>query len=83
VLAESFKFARIYPLLQKDVQENIGHISDKLELLEKGQKIARELQFINPQLDYTPPELITLLFTDVGIFTPAAVSDELIQIFNT
>ncbi len=33
--------------------------------------------------DYTPPNLITLLFTDVGIFTPSAVSDELIQIFNT
>ena len=28
--------------------------------------------------DYTPPEFITLLFTDIGIFTPSAVSDELI-----
>ena len=32
--------------------------------------------------DYTSPELITLLFTDLGIFTPSAVSDELIQMFN-
>jgi translation initiation factor eIF-2B subunit alpha len=32
--------------------------------------------------DYTSPEFITLLFTDLGIFTPSAVSDELIQMFN-
>ena len=28
--------------------------------------------------DYTPPEYISLLFTDIGIFTASAVSDELI-----
>ena len=32
--------------------------------------------------DYTSPDFITLLFTDLGIFTPSAVSDELIQMFN-
>jgi len=31
--------------------------------------------------DYTPPDLITLLITDLGIFTPSAVSDELIKLF--
>lgn len=31
--------------------------------------------------DYTPPEFINLLFTDIGIFTPSAVSDELIQMY--
>ena len=34
-----------------------------------------------PLRDYTPPENITLLFTDLGILTPAAVSDELIQLY--
>lgn len=29
--------------------------------------------------DYTPPQYISLLFTDLGILTPAAVSDELIR----
>ncbi len=32
-------------------------------------------------VDYTPPEYISALFTDIGIFTPAAVSDELIKFF--
>jgi len=33
------------------------------------------------EVDYTPPECISLLFTSFGIFTPSAVSDELIKFF--
>jgi translation initiation factor eIF-2B subunit alpha len=36
----------------------------------------------NPSRDYTPPHLITLLFTDLGVLTPSAISDELIQLFS-
>lgn len=36
----------------------------------------------NPTYDYTPPEYINLLFTDLGILTPSAVSDELIKLYN-
>ena len=34
-----------------------------------------------PTCDYTPAKYLTLLFTDLGVLTPAAVSDELIQRF--
>lgn len=34
-----------------------------------------------PSLDYTPPAFISLLFTDLGILTPSAVSDELIKLY--
>jgi len=34
----------------------------------------------HPLIDYTPPEYLTLLFTDIGILTPTAVSDELIKL---
>lgn len=37
-------------------------------------------QVENPTCDYTPPQFITLLFTDLGILTPSAVSDELIKV---
>jgi translation initiation factor eIF-2B subunit alpha len=33
-------------------------------------------------LDYTPPEYITLLLTDLGVLTPSAVSDELIKLYQ-
>ena len=32
--------------------------------------------------DYTPPSYITMLFTDLGVLTPSAVSDELIKLFD-
>ncbi len=35
----------------------------------------------NPSRDYTPPTYIGLLVTDLGVLTPAAVSDELIQLY--
>jgi translation initiation factor 2B subunit (eIF-2B alpha/beta/delta family) len=34
------------------------------------------------KVDYTPPENIALFFTDMGIFTPSGISDELTQFFN-
>lgn len=33
------------------------------------------------EYDYTPPELLTLLFTDVGVLTPSAVSVELMRMY--
>ncbi|KAF9277217.1 translation initiation factor eIF-2B subunit alpha [Linnemannia elongata] len=35
----------------------------------------------NPLVDYTPPNYITLLFTDLGVLTPSGVSDELIKLY--
>ena len=36
---------------------------------------------LHPYIDYTPPQYITLLFTDLGVLTPSAVSDELIKLY--
>ena len=33
-------------------------------------------------VDFTPAKCITLLFTDLGVLTPAAVSDELIRLYQ-
>ncbi|XP_002160193.1 translation initiation factor eIF2B subunit alpha [Hydra vulgaris] len=66
VAAESFKFARVYPLKQKDISNIFKYKSN-----EDG----------HPMTDYTPPSYITLLFTDLGILTPSAVSDELIKLY--
>ena len=37
---------------------------------------------LNPSCDYTPANYISLLFTDMGVLTPAAVSDELIKLYQ-
>ena len=71
VLAESFKFVREYPLGQEDLpREYLHHASE----LRAGAAAA-------PRVDYTPPALVSLLFTDLGILTPSAVSDELINLY--
>ena len=35
-----------------------------------------------PLVDMTPPELITLFFTDIGVLTPGAVCDELMKLYE-
>jgi translation initiation factor eIF-2B subunit alpha len=74
VAAESYKFARLYPLGQRDLPLERKPL-DFGPLLPAGTTVE------NPSRDYTPPEYIALLFTDLGALTPAAVSDELIQLY--
>ena len=49
----------------------------KASALQTGADLSRE----HPMVDYTPPAYLTLLFTDLGILTPSAVSDELIKLY--
>lgn len=70
VMVESLKFLKMYPLNQSDVP----FPSDEF-------KKENGLNYNYSVCDFTAPEFITLLFTDIGIFTPSAVSDELIQMF--
>lgn len=69
VVAESFKFVRLYPLKQADIW-NV----EKYETIESADDL-------HPYIDYTPPQYINLLFTDLGVLTPSAVSDELIKLY--
>ncbi|KAJ7987043.1 hypothetical protein DPEC_G00334670 [Dallia pectoralis] len=74
VVAESFKFVRLYPLNQQDVPDRFKYKADTLNTVS-------DLSEEHPVIDYTPPSLITLLFTDLGVLTPSAVSDELIKLY--
>ena len=74
VAAESYKFARLYPLSQRDLPM-------ERKQLAYGPLLPPSVGIENPSRDYTPPSFISLLFTDLGVLTPAAVSDELIQLY--
>eukprot|EP01026_Neomeris_dumetosa_P022302 TRINITY_DN1923_c0_g1_i11.p1 TRINITY_DN1923_c0_g1~~TRINITY_DN1923_c0_g1_i11.p1 ORF type:complete len:356 (-),score=36.69 TRINITY_DN1923_c0_g1_i11:602-1621(-) len=74
VASESYKFARLYPLNQSDLPLQRKRV-DFEPLIPDNATID------NPSRDFTPPNYITLLFTDLGVLTPAAVSDELIQLY--
>jgi len=130
VAVESYKFARMYPLSQRDIQTlggvrgvggtrkdtlnlqgSAGDLSTPLSPRKKtrcpslyqytGSKDqpassseeskdtkpessseSTSLSLELPTIDFTPAHLITLLFTDIGVLTPAAVSDELIRLYQ-
>jgi translation initiation factor eIF-2B subunit alpha len=73
VLTESFKFSRLYPLNQRDLPNNYKY--------PKNSENREDFAQTHPLVDYTPPLNITLIFTDLGILTPSAVSDELIKLY--
>lgn len=64
----------MYPLDQNDIPTDFKYTPS---LLRKQQSTEEE----HPLVDYTPPEYLNLLFTDLGILTPTAVSDELIKLY--
>lgn len=72
VLAESFKFLRLYPLNQRDLPDAYKY---------QHNCTTESIKKAHPFVDYTSPAHITLLFTDLGILTPSAVSDELIKLY--
>ncbi|CAN6573670.1 hypothetical protein C1H46_005699 [Malus baccata] len=74
VAAESYKFARLYPLDQKDM-------APALRPIDFGVPIPSKVEVEKSARDYTPPQYLTLLFTDLGVLTPSVVSDELIQLY--
>ncbi|KAL9182323.1 hypothetical protein ACHAXT_012975 [Thalassiosira profunda] len=83
VAAESYKFTRLYPLNNADLPE-MGR--GRSIISECGGLYAVDLpvsvSIENPPCDFTPAKYITLLFTDLGVLTPSAVSDELIRLYQ-
>merc|ERR1712228_741805 len=90
VVVESHKSNRLYPLTQNDIpwkelsKEEEEEVEDSNESEDDVEMNADKLLTIeNYRIrDYTPPEYITLLFTDLGVLTPSAVSDELIKLYQ-
>ena len=80
VASESTKFARHFPLSQADVP---SPESSKAHSAFVGREPPpANLTAETHTRDYTPPKYITMLFTDLGVLTPSAVSDELIKLFD-
>ena len=79
-VVESYKFVRLFPLNQDDLPSSVSckalFVEDEIKT--HGSDL---MDVFHPSIDYTPPEFITLLFTDFGILTPSGVSDELIKLY--
>jgi translation initiation factor eIF-2B subunit alpha len=80
VVAESYKFAKnFYPLNQRDALESSQSPHKDLDKFSiKQPSVGDHFQSI----DYTPPEYISLLFTDLGVITPQAVYEETMKMYE-
>ncbi|PWN25056.1 nagb/rpia/CoA transferase-like protein, partial [Jaminaea rosea] len=86
--AESYKFLRLFPLSQDDLPTT----KETLPLpppgvpAQSGESQARimsaEQEALNPSVDYTPPDLVTAIISDVGVLTPGGVADALLQAYG-
>jgi len=63
------------------VDANAGSQKDSQQQTQQQQHPRVDLEQEHPLVDYTPPDYITLLFTDLGVLTPTAVSDHLIDLY--
>lgn len=52
-----------------------------LRPIDFGVPIPSKVEVERSARDYTPPQYLTLLFTDLGVLTPSVVSDELIHLY--
>jgi len=94
-LAESYKFHRLFPLSQYDLPSHNSQIlsfppslpasSGPLTPTEQASTSStitqEQISQNNPYVDYTRPDLISLVFSDVGSLTPEGVSQYLVGMF--
>lgn len=85
----SYKFLRLFPLSQSDLNASPTTPSLLLGRASPSQKVAepttRELRAPPeteiPAVDYTWPELITFIFSDVGALRPSGVGEALLAVY--
>ncbi|KAI3620689.1 hypothetical protein CBS9595_002656 [Malassezia furfur] len=85
--AESFKFLRMFPLSQYDVplSHKMLPFPTKAEMekhVEAQESMTPAMEALNPSFDYTLPELVTFIVSDIGILTPSGVSDALLAVYG-
>lgn len=79
VVAENYKFSRIFPLGQGDLSQDVRE-SDRFIMCNSDG--IEGLRFVSPKCDFTPPSFISFIVSDGRIFKPGSISDEMLQLFN-
>ncbi|XP_069180508.1 translation initiation factor eIF2B subunit alpha isoform X2 [Procambarus clarkii] len=75
VLVESYKFIRTIPLNNSSLPKKYLHQASVLNS-------SKDLVSEHPLVDYTPPNNLTLLYTDLGVLPTSAVTEHLIKLYT-
>ncbi|KAJ3304088.1 Translation initiation factor, partial [Kappamyces sp. JEL0829] len=73
-VCESYKFVDVFPLNQNDLD-----FSSKTQEYFDDEQDHGDCLLSNPEVDYTPPEYISMLFTNEGVLTPPSVSELMLR----
>eukprot|EP01064_Diplonema_japonicum_P029202 TRINITY_DN4656_c0_g6_i1.p1 TRINITY_DN4656_c0_g6~~TRINITY_DN4656_c0_g6_i1.p1 ORF type:complete len:313 (+),score=48.26 TRINITY_DN4656_c0_g6_i1:41-940(+) len=80
VCTETLKLTKMYPLDQSELPPAR---SPHFHLIEQNSPPKTgDFKLCDTSVDYTPPQYITQIYTDLGIMTPAAMSDELLKLYT-
>ncbi|KAI8897308.1 translation initiation factor eIF-2B subunit alpha [Globomyces pollinis-pini] len=77
-VAESYKFIDVFPLNQDDLD-----LEKNSSVYFTNEEDGGKCKISNPSVDYTPPELVTFLFTNEGVLAPSGVSELLLEMVFT
>ncbi|KAG0727176.1 Translation initiation factor eIF-2B subunit alpha [Chionoecetes opilio] len=77
VLVESYKFIRKIPLNNSSLPKSYLH---KASIL--NNETSLDLEHQHPLVDYTHPDNLTLLYTDLGVLPTSAVTEHLIKLYT-
>lgn len=88
--SHSYKFLRLFPLSQDDLPTTKatlplpqpGSVEAAPTPDSKSRIMSPEQEALNPPVDYTPPDLVTAIISDVGVLTPGGVADALLQAYG-
>lgn len=88
-LPSSFKFMRLFPLSQYDVPipKQLLPLPAPEDAVPRADadgtlRMTPAMEALNPSIDYTPPELVTFIVSDLGILTPSGVADALLAVYG-
>ncbi|XP_017440853.1 uncharacterized protein LOC108346313 isoform X2 [Vigna angularis] len=80
----TYQIAMVAKSMNKPVYvaaESYKDLAPALRPVDFGVPVPSKVEVECSARDYTPPQYLTLLFTDLGVLTPSVVSDELIQLY--
>ncbi|CBQ73545.1 related to GCN3-translation initiation factor eIF2B, 34 KD, alpha subunit [Sporisorium reilianum SRZ2] len=68
------------PAQEEDAAEGTPKLTG--DARRSGALMSRHQELLNPAIDYTTPDLVTFLFSDVGVLTPSGVGDALLAVYG-
>lgn len=69
-------------IIEEGQKQTTPTIDTKKQTTANTKLMTTAMEEKNPQIDYTKPDLITFIFSDVGSLRPSGVGDALLAVYG-